>query len=119
MTPISRIAFAVALMSVVDLAAAAQESGIPSIDTQKLCRTRAAQSAQMMGDQSMLTRAFDSCVRSEKEARTALDTAWKDIPQNYKTFCIRPHVYSPSYTEWIACIESNIDVTRLRSKKSP
>jgi hypothetical protein len=117
MMPLSRIALAIVLMSVVDLAAAAQESSIPSIDTQKLCRTRAAQSAQMMGDQSMLTRAFDSCVRSEQEARTALLAAWKDIPQNYKTFCVRPHVYSPSYTEWIACIESNIDVTRLRSKK--
>ena len=113
------MAFTVALMSAANLAVAAQESGIPSIDTQKLCRTRADQSAQMMGDQSMLTRSFDSCVRSEQEARTALAKAWKDIPQNYKTFCIRPQVYSPSYTEWIACIESNIDVTRLRSKKSP
>ena len=117
MMPLSTLALAVALMSAADLALSAQESGIPSIDTQRRCRTRAAQSAQMMGAQSMLTRAFDSCVRSEQEARTALDAAWKDIPQNYKTFCIRPHVYSPSYTEWIACIESNIDVTRLRSKK--
>jgi len=119
MMPISRIALAVALMSAVDLAAAAQESNLPSIDTQKLCRARATQSAQMMGDQSMLTSAFDSCVKSEQEAHKALVAAWKDIPQNYKTFCVRPQVYSPSYTEWIACIESNIDVTRLRSKKSP
>jgi len=117
MKPVSRIVLAVALMFAVELSAVAEDAGIPTIDTQKLCRTRAAQSAQMMGDQSMLTRAFDSCVRSEQEARTALAKAWKDIPQNYKTFCIRPHVYSPSYTEWIACIESNIDVTRLRSKK--
>jgi hypothetical protein len=104
-------------MFVADFAVAAQGDGIPNIDVEKLCRTRAAQSAQMMGDNSMANRAFDSCVKSEQEARAALVAAWKDIPQSYKTFCIRPHIYSPSHTEWIACIESNIDVTRLRSKK--
>ena len=107
----------VSLMSMAGLAAAAQPNNVPSIDVQKLCRVRAAQSAQMMGDQSMLSRAFDSCVKSEQEAHTALVSAWKDIPQHYKAFCVRPNVYSPSYTEWIACIESNIDVTRLRKKK--
>ena len=117
MMPVSRVALSIALMAVTGVAAAAQGGGVPSIDVQKLCRVRAAQSAQMMGDQSMTTKAFDSCLRSEQEARTAMGNAWKDIPQNYKTFCVRPHVYSPSYTEWIACIESNIDVTRLRAKK--
>jgi hypothetical protein len=113
----SRIALSVAIVVLANLAAAARDDGVPTIDVQKLCRTRAAQSAAMMGNQSLTASAFDSCVRSEQEARAALIAAWKDIPQAYKTFCIRPQVYSPSQTEWIACIESNIDVTRLRSKK--
>ena len=117
MTPTAKIALSVAFMLVADFAAAAQNDTVPNIDVQKLCRTRAAQSAEMMGDKSMTAKAFDSCVRSEQEAHAALVAAWKDIPQAYKTFCIRPHVHSPSNTEWIACIESNIDVTRLRSKR--
>jgi len=114
----SRIALSAAIVLFANFAAVAKDNGVPTIDVQKLCRVRAAQSAAMMGNQSLTATAFDSCVRSEQEARAALVAAWKDIPQAYKTFCIRPHVYSPSQTEWIACIESNIDVTRLRSKKS-
>ena len=97
-------------------AAAAKDDGLPGIDIQKRCRERAKSSADMLGDKSVTTRAFESCMRSEEEARAALVAAWKDIPPSYKTFCIRPHVYSPSHTEWIACIESNIDVKRMRSR---
>jgi hypothetical protein len=115
----SRIALCVvAIVVFANFVAAAKDDGVPTIDVQKLCRIRAAQSANMMGDKSLTTTAFDSCVRSEQEARAALVAAWKDIPQAYKTFCVRPNVYSPSQTEWIACIESNIDVRRLRSKKA-
>jgi hypothetical protein len=53
---------------------------------------------------------------SEQQARVAILAAWKDIPPDYKSFCIRPDVYSPSYIEWIACLEMRIDLKRLRSQ---
>jgi hypothetical protein len=56
-------------------------------------------------------------MRSEQEARDAIVSAWKEIPSQYKTFCIKPNVYSPSYVEWIACLEMQMDVKRLRAKK--
>ena len=115
----SKIALSAAILLVTTIAVAAKDNGVPTIDVQKICRTRATQSAEMMGDKSLTAQAFDSCVKSEQEARAALVAAWKDIPAAYKAFCVRPHVYSPSHTEWIACIESNIDVKRLRSKKTP
>jgi hypothetical protein len=112
----SKIVLSAAVVLFTTFAAAARDDGLASIDIQKRCNIRAKSSAEMMGDKSVTALAFDSCMRSEKEARAALVAAWKDIPPPYKTFCIRPNVYSPSYTEWIACIESNIDVKRLRSK---
>jgi hypothetical protein len=97
--------------------AAVAKDGVPSIDSRKLCRDRAASTADMMGDKTLQSQAFDSCVRSEQEARDALVAAWKDIPASYKTACIKPKVYSPSYAEWLSCLELNIDVKTARSKK--
>ena len=114
--PKSKAVLCAAVMLFATFAAAAKDDSLPSIDIQKRCGERAKSSAEMLGDKSVTTRAFDSCMRSEEEARAALVAAWKDIPPSYKAFCIRPHVYSPSHIEWIACIESNIDVKRLRSK---
>lgn len=111
----SKIAVSAALLLCTVFAAAAKDD-VPNIDVQKRCRARAATSAEMMGDRSFTERAFESCLKSEQEARAAIVAAWKDIPPAYKAFCIRPNVYSPSHTEWIACIESNIDVKRLRTK---
>ena len=95
--------------------ASAKEDGLPHIDLQKTCGVRAKASAEMMGDKST-TRAFDTCMRSEQEARDALAAAWKDVPATYKAFCINPRVYSPSYTEWISCVELGIDLKKLRAK---
>jgi hypothetical protein len=112
----SRTSLAVAAMLVMAFAAVAKDD-VPSIDTQKLCRVRGVSSAEMMGDNSVEAQIFDSCVRSEQQARTALVAAWNDIPASYKAACIKPNVYSPSYAEWLSCLELNIDVKRLRSKK--
>ena len=93
--------------------AAAQDS-FPNLDTQKHCRAR----VQSVGDKSLSTsRTFDACIESEKAARDALFAAWKDIPPSYKASCVKPGVYSPSYAEWLACLELNIDVKKLRSKQ--
>jgi hypothetical protein len=116
MTPKSKIALAVSVVLFTTFAATAKDDKLPSIDLQKGCGIRAKASAEMMGDKSLTKLAFDTCMKSEQQARDALAAAWKDIPATYKAFCINPNVYSPSYTEWISCVELGIDVKKLRAK---
>ena len=113
----SKIALTIAVLLCIPFAASAKDDGLPTIDFRKNCGVRAKAIADMMGDKQT-TITFDSCVKSEQAAKDALIAAWKDIPASYKTFCISPKVYSPSYTEWISCLEMNIDVKRLRTGTS-
>jgi hypothetical protein len=95
-------------------AAAAKKDTLPTLDLQTLCRAR----AQSTADMSLTTgNPFDMCMKSEQEARAALVAAWNDIPPFYRATCIRPNVFSPSYVEWIACLETNIDVKSLGSNR--
>ena len=112
----SKISLTAAAILLMSFAAVAKDD-VPSIDTQKLCRVRGTSTAQMMGDKSVEAQVFGSCVRSEQEARAALVAAWNDIPASYKADCIKPSAYSPSYAEWLSCLELNIDVKKLRTKK--
>jgi hypothetical protein len=118
MMPKSTIAFSTAVVVFTTFATMAKDNNLPSIDIKKACETRAKASAEMMGDKSLTTGAFDTCMRSEQVSRDALAAAWKDIPANFKAFCITPNVYSPSYTEWISCVELGIDVKKQRQKLS-
>lgn len=111
----SRFALSAAAMLFGSLAAA--QDSFPNIDTQKHCRARAQAIGETMADTKVTSQTLDTCMNSEREARAALVAAWKDIPQSYKTACVKPNVYSPSYAEWISCLELNIDVKILRSKK--
>ena len=117
MMPKSTIALTAAIFLFANLAAAAQDARFPHLDTQKLCRSRAKSTEEMMGDKSVTAKTFDTCMRSEKEARDALVAAWKDIPATYKASCVKPEVFSASYAEWISCLELNIDVKSLRKKR--
>jgi hypothetical protein len=112
----STIVLTVAVMLCITFAASAKDNSLPNIDIRKSCGVRAKASADMMGDKSTSS-AFDLCMKSEQEARDALVSSWKDIPSSYKAFCIAPNAYSPSYIEWISCLEMNIDVKRQRTKQ--
>src|SRR5436853_5144802 len=118
MKPKPTIALAAAIVIFTTFATMAKDDDLPSIDIKKACTTRAKASAEMMGDKAITTGAFDTCMRSEQASRDALAAAWKDIPADFKTFCITPRAYSPSYTEWISCVELGIDVKKQRQKLS-
>jgi len=108
-----------AIVLLTGLAPAASDNlAPPKIDLEKRCRTSAKSTQTLMGSGSTdaAEKAYKSCMASEKEAQKAILAAWKDIPPSYKSFCVRPNVYSPSYIEWIACLEMQMDVKRLRSK---
>jgi hypothetical protein len=96
-------------------AADAADKAPPTIDLQSRCRRTEKALLDMMGDQSLRGSAFDTCMRSEQDARKAIVAAWPDIPQSYKSFCIRKGDFSPSYVEWIACLEMMIDLRKQRA----
>ena len=116
MMPKLTIALSAVIVVFTTFATMAKDDNLPSIDIKKACGVRAKASAEMMGDKSSATGAFDTCMKSEQASRDALAAAWKDIPADFKAFCITPNVYSPSYTEWISCVELSIDLKRQRQK---
>jgi len=107
----SQTVFTAAFVLCTSLAAAAQ-SNLPIIDIRKSCEVRAKASADILVHKTTIS-AFESCMSSEKKALDALVAAWKDMPSSYKARCIAPNAYSPSYVEWISCLEMHIDVKRL------
>jgi hypothetical protein len=115
MTSRAKIAAAAAVLVVSALAAAAQTGKLPGIDIEKQCRNRAKASQELMGDKTVPAKLYERCVKAEQDAKAALVAAWKDVPAKYRTMCIQPQNYSPSYVEWIACLEMNIGVKKLRS----
>ena len=104
---------ALVLFTAFPAAAAGKNDSLPRLDVEKHCRDR----AKAVADLIVGVNTFDACVNSEQRARAALAAAWKDIPPFYKTSCIKPDDYSPSYEEWIACLEMYIDVKGVRSKQ--
>ena len=88
----------------------------PRIDVEKVCRSR-VQAVGQIGDRTQ-AQALTSCVKAEQDAQAAIAEAWEKIPARYKTECIKPNVHSPSYSEWIACLELLIDVKAARSKSN-
>ena len=107
------------LFAVSEAAAAASPKGLPTIDLNSRCKRSEAVVVEMTGDKSLQGKGFEMCMRAEQEARNALVAAWPEVPQAYKTFCIAPATFSPSYIEWIACLEMLIDLRKLRQAPKP
>ena len=108
----SKNVLSAALVLFTTFAAAAKDDKLPSLDIKKHCRSR----ANAVVDLNIGVNTYEACINSEQRARAALVAAWKDIPPFYKASCIKPDDYSPSYEEWIACLEMYIDVKSVRSK---
>jgi hypothetical protein len=94
-------------------AEAASTKAVPVIDLQVRCRKSEKTLTEMMGNN--VVQAFDGCMTSERGALKALVDAWPKIPAAIKSYCIRPTEFSPSYVEWIACIEMVIDLRKQRA----
>jgi hypothetical protein len=104
------------IFAALPVAAEAADSSPPTIDLQARCRTSEAAMQQLILDPSQRPGAhFDSCMKAEQEAHAAIAKAWPDMPQSYKSFCIRRNDFSPSYIEWIACLEMMIDLRKQRA----
>ena len=106
-----------AFVAALTATASAADDRLPTIDLEKRCRAAAAASQDMLGNRTAGEDAYKSCMTAEQEAKTALTAAWKDIPRNYRVRCIDPSVHSPSYVEWISCLELDLDAKQSRIKK--
>ena len=96
----------------------AKDTGLPGIDLQTSCRSRAKALGETLGDRSKTEELYAGCMKSEQESKTALLAAWKDIPARHRASCIKPRDYAASYMEWIACLELVIDMKSLRHEKT-
>jgi hypothetical protein len=95
--------------------AAAKNDNIPVIDLQKRCNASVQAMQYLLQAGFKAEDAFKTCLDSEQKARDAIVSAWKDMPTSYKTRCIDPTAWSPSYIEWIACLELYIEVKKQRA----
>jgi hypothetical protein len=93
----------------------AKEEGPPSIDLQHHCRA-----AQRAIDMTLGTTsgAYELCMKSEQAARDQLTQIWSSVTAANKSQCVVPTAFSPSYVEWLACIELFRDVDKTR-KEAP
>ena len=98
--------------------AVAKDAGLPGIDLQTTCRSRANALGETLGDRSKTEELYAGCLKSEQESKTALLAAWKDIPARHRASCIKPHDYAASYMEWISCLELVIDMKGLGHEKT-
>ena len=58
--------------------------------------------------------AFDLCVKTEQSAREKLAERWAATSTLDKTSCVHPAVWSPSYFEWVACLDTRDYVRKMR-----
>ena len=102
------------IASVLIFPTVAKDAGLPGIDLQTICRSRAKALGETLGDRSKSEELYAGCMKSEQESKTALLAAWKDIPARHRA-SQKPRDYAASYMEWIACLnyqgheESNME----------
>jgi hypothetical protein len=93
----------------------ASGGGAPAIDIQKTCRTSEQAIFAIFGDKTAAT--YDSCMRSEQEARQLIAKDWAMFPTADRTLCARPGGYMPSYVEWLTCFEMQRDTRKIRKEE--
>ena len=116
MYTLSRIGISCAVILMTSSAALSRDGGLPQFDIQKQCqRTRRA------ADELTATKnpdAADSCVKNEQNAREKLAERWATTSALDKAACVHPTGWSPSYFEWLGCLETR-DYVRTQRKDHP
>lgn len=108
------ISGAIVLMAATE--SSSKDGGLPNIDLQKQCRTTQAATDALTGQKN--PDAFNLCMKSEQSAREKIVERWATIPALDKTSCVHPTDWSPSYLEWLECIDTR-DYVRTMRKEHP
>jgi hypothetical protein len=90
------------------LAAAADT---PRIDINATCRASVKAVVEAMGDNTAVT--MENCLSQQQAALAQMDKDWAKYPAKDRDECIHPKQYSPSYVEWLTCLEIRRDVRNL------
>ena len=111
----SKIIMSVAIILAAVSAALARDGGLPKLNIESSCRASANAVSASTGTTSDT---LDSCVSDENDARKQLEKDWAMYQASDKARCIQPKEYTPSYIEWLTCLEMNRDV-RVTRKGQP
>jgi hypothetical protein len=106
----SKIVLTAAIILGAMSAAAAKDSGPPTVDIQKTCR----ESSNVLSLSGSDNQDFDACMSDEQVARDQLVKYWANYPAAAKGQCIKPKEYLPDYVEWQSCLDMTRDVMTMR-----
>ena len=112
----SRIVVAGAIVLMAASAALSKDGGLPKLDIQKQCQKTQKATDEFTGTKNPA--AFDLCVRTEQSAREKLAERWATTSALDKISCVHPAVWSPSYFEWLGCLDTR-DYVRAMRKDHP
>jgi hypothetical protein len=110
----SRIIIAGAVVLIAASAALAKDGVLPKIDLEKQCQKTQNATDALTGQKN--PDAFDLCVKNEQRAREKLIERWATIPASDKASCIHSTDWSPSYLEWLECIDTRVYVQTMRKE---
>ena len=108
----SRIVVAGAIALMAASAALAKDGGLPKLDIQKQCEKTQIATDEFTGTKN--PGAFDLCVKTELSAREKLAERWATTSALDKISCVHPAVWSPSYFEWLGCLDTRDYVQTMR-----
>ena len=109
---LSKIIISSAIVLVATSAALSKNEGFPNIDLQARCRATQNATDALTGVKN--PNAFDLCLKSEQGAREKLVARWATIPPLDRTSCIHSTDWSPSYFEWLGCLDTRVYVQKMR-----
>ena len=112
----SMIVISGAVVLIAATAALSKDDVLPKIDLEKQCTKSQIVTDSLTGTKNL--GGFDSCIKNEQSARDKLIEQWAAIPASDKATCIRPKDFSPSYFEWLGCIETR-GHARMSREKNP
>jgi hypothetical protein len=79
-------------------------ANVPNVNIHKTCEAGVRATAELMADSSA-ERDMNVCMSSEQAARQQIIKDWASYSSSEKAQCVQPSVYSPSYVEWLTCLE--------------
>jgi hypothetical protein len=112
----SRIIVSAAIVLAAASTALAKDGGLPNLDIEQGCRASEKAMASATGTDADT---FASCKNDENDARKQLERNWTTYPASDKARCIQPKEYTPSFVEWLTCIEMERDVKAMRQGEPP
>ena len=109
---LSKIIISSAIVLMTTSAAFSKNEGFPNIDLQARCRATQNATDALTGVKN--PNAFDLCLNSENSAREKLLARWATTSALDKATCVHPSDYSPSYFEWLGCLDTRVYVQKMR-----